>query len=75
MAGLPSVNVTAFIWYAVYTWSFKSQVVLHRPKEASNLPRWVGYASCIGMMGSALRIWSEGLKGREHLEDLGINGR
>jgi hypothetical protein len=33
--------------------------------------RWVGYVACMQM-----RIaWSENLKGRDHLEDLGIDGR
>jgi hypothetical protein len=39
-ASLPSVNLTTFAWYAVHAWSFQSQVILHRPKETSNFPRW-----------------------------------
>jgi hypothetical protein len=37
---LHNVNLTTFAWYAVQAWSLDSQVVFHRPKEASNLPWW-----------------------------------
>jgi hypothetical protein len=38
-ASLPNVNLTTFAGYAVHTWSFQSQVVLHGSKEAGNLPQ------------------------------------
>jgi hypothetical protein len=37
---LPDVNLTTVTGYAVQTWSLESQAVLHRLKEASNLPQW-----------------------------------
>jgi hypothetical protein len=40
MASMPSVNLTTFAGYTIHAWSFESQVILHRPKEASNLPQW-----------------------------------
>jgi hypothetical protein len=34
----------------------------------------VGYVACMGKMINAYNIWLENLKGRDHLEDLGIDG-
>jgi len=31
--------------------------------------RWVGSVECMGEMRNAQKIWSENLKGRDHLED------
>jgi hypothetical protein len=35
--------------------------------------RWVGHAECVGEMRNAYTIRSESLKGRDHLEDLGVD--
>jgi hypothetical protein len=37
--------------------------------------RWEGHVAHVGEMRSATKVWSENLKGRDHSEDLGINGR
>jgi hypothetical protein len=37
-ASMPNVNLTTFAGFSVHTWSFQSQVVLHRLKETSNFP-------------------------------------
>jgi hypothetical protein len=36
--------------------------------------RWMGHVACAGEMRYAYRILVENLKGRPHLEDLGIDG-
>jgi hypothetical protein len=33
--------------------------------------RWLGYVACMGEM----KFWSENPKGRDHFEDLGLDGR
>jgi hypothetical protein len=43
MASLPNVNLTTFARYAVHTWSFQSQVILHGPKKIRNFPRQKAY--------------------------------
>jgi hypothetical protein len=40
MASLPNANLSTSAGYAGHIWSFESQVVLYRPKEASNLLQW-----------------------------------
>jgi hypothetical protein len=40
MASLPNAHVTTFAGYAVYAWSFESEVILHGLKEAGSLPQW-----------------------------------
>jgi hypothetical protein len=42
-ASLPNVNLTTSARYAVHTWSFQSQVILHGPKKVSILPQWKVY--------------------------------
>jgi hypothetical protein len=42
-ASLPNVNLTTFARYAVHTWSFQSQVILHGPKKISNFPQRKAY--------------------------------
>jgi hypothetical protein len=37
--------------------------------------RCVGHAVCMGKMRNAFKFWWESLKGIDHLEDLGIDGR
>jgi hypothetical protein len=37
--------------------------------------RWVGHVAHMGEMRNAYKIWLENLKGRDHLEDLGVDGR
>jgi hypothetical protein len=39
-ADLPDVDLTTFAGHAVYTRSFESQVILHRPKETGELLQW-----------------------------------
>jgi hypothetical protein len=34
--------------------------------------RWAGHVALIGEMRNAYKFWSENLKGRDHLEDLGF---
>jgi hypothetical protein len=34
-----------------------------------------GYVARVGEMRNAFKLWSENLKGRDHLEDLGVEGR
>jgi hypothetical protein len=35
--------------------------------------RWAGHVTCIGKMRNHTKFWLETLKGRDHLEDLGID--
>jgi hypothetical protein len=37
-ASLPNVVVITFAGHAVHTWSLKSQVIIHMPKEIGYLP-------------------------------------
>lgn len=39
MASLPNVDLTTCAGFSVHAWTLESQVVLHWPKEARNLPR------------------------------------
>jgi hypothetical protein len=34
-----------------------------------------GHMACTGEMRSTYKVWLESLKGRDHFEDLGIDGR
>jgi len=34
-----------------------------------------GHAACMGKMRKVYKIWLKNLKGRDHSEDLNINGR
>jgi hypothetical protein len=36
---------------------------------------WAGNVARIGEIRNAYKIWSENLKGRDHSEDLGVDGR
>jgi hypothetical protein len=36
--------------------------------------KWVGHVTCLVDTGNAYRFWLEELKGRDHLEDLGMDG-
>jgi hypothetical protein len=36
--------------------------------------RWVGHVAAMEAMRNT-KLWSENLKGRDHLEDIGINGK
>jgi hypothetical protein len=48
MASLPNVILTTFAGHAVHAWNLESQVVLHRPKEASNLLWWEAHRLYVG---------------------------
>jgi hypothetical protein len=37
--------------------------------------KWAGHATCMEEMRKAYIFWSENLKGRHHLEELGIDRR
>jgi hypothetical protein len=37
--------------------------------------RWAGHVARVGEMRNAFKISSENLKGRDHSEDLGVDGR
>jgi hypothetical protein len=37
--------------------------------------RWVGHVAHLGEMRNAYKILSDSLKGRDHLEDLGMDGK
>jgi hypothetical protein len=37
--------------------------------------RWAEDVACMGEIRNMYIIWSENLKGREHSEDLGVDGR
>jgi hypothetical protein len=37
--------------------------------------RWVGNVACMGEKKNAEGFWWRDLKGRDHLEDMGIDGR
>jgi hypothetical protein len=37
--------------------------------------RWIGHIACMGGMRNAYKFWLGNLKGRDHAEDLGIDGR
>jgi hypothetical protein len=39
------------------------------------LGRWVGHVARFKTMRNAYKTWIESLKERDHLEDLGVNGR
>jgi hypothetical protein len=36
--------------------------------------RWAGYVARSGKTINATKFWSENLKGKDHLEELGIDG-
>jgi len=36
--------------------------------------RWAGHVAHIGEMRNVYKFWSKNLKGREHSEDLGVDG-
>jgi hypothetical protein len=36
---------------------------------------WVGHAAHMGEMRRCTKFWSQNLKGRDHMEDLGEDGR
>jgi hypothetical protein len=37
--------------------------------------RWVGHVECLEERGGAYRFWQGNLRQRDHLEDLGIDGK
>jgi hypothetical protein len=37
--------------------------------------KWTGHVERIGKMRNSYNIWLENLKGRDHLEDLGVDGK
>jgi hypothetical protein len=43
--------------------------------KKSRRMRWVGHVAPVEEMKNACRIWSGNLTGRDHSEDLGVNGR
>jgi hypothetical protein len=36
--------------------------------------RWVRHVAHMGLMKNAYNVWAENLKGRDHSEDLGVDG-
>jgi hypothetical protein len=36
--------------------------------------KWAGHLACVGKREGAYRVWMERPKGKNHLEDLGVNG-
>jgi hypothetical protein len=36
---------------------------------------WAGHVACVGELRNAFRIFVRKLKGRDHLDDLGVGGR
>jgi hypothetical protein len=37
--------------------------------------RWVGHVACMGKMRYVYKIWVRDVKGRDHSEDVDVNGR
>jgi len=47
---------------------------IHRMIKSRSM-RWVGHVVRVGEIRNAYKFWSENLKERKHLEDLGVGGR
>jgi hypothetical protein len=37
--------------------------------------RWVGRVACMGEMRNVYKFWLENMNGRDHLEDVGVDGK